>query len=330
MQINCLANRKIWALCLFVSLFFSVSEVWSAGDPFARWLDEFRAEALEAGISETTLDSALADVQPQERILESDRNQPEFKRTLDQYLSNAINQVRIKKGRKLLRDNWKLFAAIDKEFPVQSRFLVALWGIETNFGSNQGKVSIIQALVTLAYDTRRSAYFRKELLDALRIIDIKAASLAQMKGSWAGAMGQVQFMPSVFLQNAVDFNRDGKIDLWKSREDALASAANYLGSLGWKRHWNWGREVEVPADLDPELQGLKPRLLLADWQKKGVRSLGGADLPVVRVKASLIQPDGPEGRSFLVYSNYRKILSWNRSHSFAIAVGLLADKIGEQ
>jgi len=332
MQKNSLVNKKILALIVFVSLVFSVffvTEVWSGQEPFDRWLDEFRAEALQAGISEMTLGSALVNVQPQQRILESDRNQPEFKRTLDQYLNNAINQVRIKKGRKLLRDNWELFAAIDKEFPVQSRFLVALWGIETNFGSNQGNVSIIQALVTLAYDTRRSAYFRRELLDALRIIDIKAASLTQMKGSWAGAMGQVQFMPSVFLQNAVDLNKDGKRDLWESREDALASAAKYLGSLGWKRHWNWGREVEVPEELNPKFQGLNTRLLLSDWQDKGVRSLGGAGLPAVHVKASLIQPDGPEGRSFLVYNNYRKILSWNRSHNFAIAVGLLADQIGK-
>lgn len=296
---------------------------------FADWLVEFRAEALAAGISEMTLEHALAGLELRESILEDDRNQPEFKRTLDEYLANAINRFRIIQGRKFLREEWQLFADIAKEYPVQSRFLVALWGIETNFGRNQGKVPIIQALATLAYDPRRSEYFTRELIAALRILDQQSATLAQMYGSWAGAMGQVQFMPSVFLKYAVDFDNDGRIDLWQSRPDALASAARYLTSLGWKKNWTWGREVRVPADFDSKLEGLDHQLRLAEWQKLGVRRLNGGDLPDAPGRASLIRPDGSAGRSFLVYDNYRKIMNWNRSHSFAIAVGLLSDEIGK-
>jgi membrane-bound lytic murein transglycosylase B len=296
---------------------------------FEQWLVDFRAEAAAAGISEATLNSALAGLQPLPKILAADQNQPEFKRSLDDYLGNAINDARIDRGRKLLRENWKLLTETAKNFPVQSRFLVALWGIETNFGSNQGTVSIIQALATLAYDKRRSAYFRSELLSALHIIDRDLVSLEELKGSWAGAMGQVQFMPSVYLHNAVDFDRNGRIDIRGSTADALASAANYLAKLGWKSGWTWGREVRLPDDFDPELDGLEIQLRLDDWRKLGVRQKNGAELPRAAIRASLIRPDGPDGRAFLVYDNYRRLLNWNRSHKFAIAVGLLADRIGQ-
>ena len=296
---------------------------------FTQWLNDFREEALAAGISESTLHHAFADLKPLPHILESDRNQPEVKRTLDEYLENTINSARISKGRELLRENWRLLAETSKTFPVQSRFLIALWGIETDFGRNQGEVSIIQALATLAFDARRSSYFRSELLSALQIIDRQIVPAGQMKGSWAGAMGQVQFMPSVFLQNARDFDKDGQIDIRQSKADALASAANYLRGLGWVSGWTWGREVKVPADFDPALNGLDLKLRIADWQKLGVRQVDGDALPKAAIRASLIRPDGPAGRSFLVYDNYRKLLSWNRSHKFAIAVGLLADQIGK-
>lgn len=295
---------------------------------FTNWLAEFKSEALAAGISKATLEKALTGVRPLSRSLKSDRNQPEKKRTLDDYLANAINSARIEKGRKLLRENWKLFTQTSDKYAVQSRFLVALWGIETNFGHNQGTVSIIQTLVTLAYDKRRGDYFRKELLNALRIIDREMIPLERMTGSWAGALGQVQFMPSVYLKYAVDFNRDGKIDIQKTRSDALASAANYLSRLGWEKGWTWGREVRVPSGFDPELSGLDYRLRLSDWQKLGIRQTDGAALPKVEIRASLIRPDGAGGRSFLVYDNYRLLLKWNRSHKFAIAVGMLADQIG--
>lgn len=320
-------------LTLFVNLAFPQSSLTGEQKEhadFENWLGDLKTEAMAAGISESTLNRAFADLKPLSRILESDRNQPESKRTLDDYLGNAINDARIDKGRKLLRENWKLLGEISETFNVQSRFLVALWGIETNFGRNQGTVSIIQALATLAYDKRRSTYFRRELLNALHIIDRNLVSLDGMKGSWAGAMGQVQFMPSVYLQNAVDFDRNGKINIRESKADALASAANYLKRLGWKQGWIWGREVRIPVGFDPQLKGLDYQLRISDWQKLGIRQVGGASLPSASIRASLIRPDGPDGRSFLVYDNYRKLLDWNRSHKFAIAVGLLADQIGRR
>ena len=296
---------------------------------FSAWLAELKTEALAAGISAATLDAALIDLSPVKKIIESDRSQPEFKQTLNDYLASRINRVRIEKGRRLLRENWKLFAELSRNYPVQSRFLIALWGIETDLGRNQGTVPIVQALVTLAYDARRSDYFRRELLNALRIIDKGLVPLGQLQGSWAGAMGQVQFMPSVYLRYAVDINRDGKIDIMRSSADALGSAANYLTRLGWKKNWSWGREVSVPGDFDPELHGLEQQLRLTDWQKLGIRRDDGSDLPKAEVRAALIRPDGASGRSFLVYDNYRRLLQWNRSHKFAIAVGLLADEIGK-
>lgn len=319
------------AFMLFLVLFGGATNAQSnQKEPFAVWLDQFKVEAFSEGISSATLDAALAGVKPRQQVIRSDRNQPEIKRTLDDYLNNAINDQRIETGRKLLRENWRLFKQTTRKYAVQSRFLVALWAIETNFGKDQGDESLIQALVTLAYDKRRSDYFRAELLNALRIIDRGLMPLDEMKGSWAGALGQVQFMPSVYLKYAVDFNGDGKIDLQKTRSDALASAANYLTQLGWEKGWNWGREVTVPVDFDPDLSGLDYRLRLSDWQKLGIRQLEGASLPNATIHASLIRPDGANGRSFLVYDNYRQLLKWNRSHKFAIAVGLLADQIGSR
>lgn len=298
-------------------------------ETFSAWLDELKTEALAAGISAQTLDEALVDLKPIEKILKSDRNQPELKQTLNDYLASRINRVRIEKGRRLLRENWKLFAELTRSYPVQSRFLISLWGIETDFGRNQGTVAIVPALVTLAYDVRRSDYFRQELLNALRIVDKGLIPLEQMQGSWAGAMGQVQFMPSVYLGYAVDTNRDGKIDIRYSEADALGSAANYLTRLGWTKNWTWGREVLLPKGFDPGLNGLDLRLRLSDWQKLGIRRADGSDLPKAEVRAALIRPDGDGGRSFLVYDNYDRLLQWNRSHKFAIAVGLLADAIGK-
>ena len=305
------------------------NDVWSQQIPFATWLEGLKAEAEQGGISGATLDKAFANLTPLQKILDSDRNQPEFKRNLDQYLATTINRVRIDKGRRLLREHWKLFAKISSDYAVQPRFLVALWGIETDFGRRQGKVPVIQALATLAYDPRRSSYFKQELFNALIMLDRNQVSLRKLKGSWAGAMGQMQFMPSTFLQYAVDYDQDGKIDIWTSRTDALASAANYLQQLGWKNGWTWGREVRLPADFDKKMVGLDIQLGLSEWQRRGIRNVDGGLLPKVDVAASLIQPDGRNGRAFLIYDNYRKLLSWNRSHNFAIAVGMLADQIGE-
>ncbi len=294
---------------------------------YSSWLTDFKQDALHHGIQSSTFDVALTEVKPLEWIIRLDRAQPEFTKSLDEYLAGAVAGKRIKRGRILLAENSALLSRIAKNYRVQPRFILALWGIETSFGRHTGKVPVIDALVTLAYDGRRSQYFRAELLTALDIIDQGLMTSVQMKGSWAGAMGQVQFMPSTFLNFAVDGNHDGRIDLWNSREDYLSSAANYLLRSGWDHRYTWGREVALTEKIAQNEFGLKQQRLLQDWQKLGVRTVGLEALPKVDISASLIQPDGPQGKTFLVYNNYRVLLKWNRSHLFAIAVGTLADRL---
>lgn len=299
----------------------------AAGD-FATWLADLRAEAAGRGISAATLDAALAGVEPLPRVVELDRNQPEFTLTLDQYLARVVSDRRVEVGRAKLRENAALLGRVAARYGVQPRFLVALWGIETDFGRLTGGFNVVQALVTLAYDGRRSAYFRGELLDALAILEAGHVRPEAMVGSWAGAMGQTQFMPSSFRRFAVDFDGDGRADLWQSRPDVFASAANYLSRSGWTDGLTWGREAHLPEGFDPALLGLETRKPLSGWQALGVRRADGRDLPKSPdLEASLVAPDGPKGRVFLVYGNYRVILTWNRSHLFGIAVGTLADRL---
>lgn len=313
----------------FVILFsvFFCSGLWAQADgAFRLWLQDFRSEALQAGITAETVNKALATVKPLPWIIDADRNQPEFSQTLSDYLRGILSPQRIATGRKKLVENRKLLQRIGDMYGVRPQYLVALWGIETYYGKYTGKVPIIDALVTLAYDGRRSALFRAELLNALRIIDAGHISYQKMKGSWAGAMGQVQFMPSSFLRYAVDGNRDGRIDLWQTPEDYFSSAANYLHQVGWQDRQLWGREVQLPPKTAPELVAGR-KLSLADWQRLGVRRLNGKDLPSADFEATLLRPEGEQGRAFLVYDNYQALLKWNRAHSFALAVGLLADRL---
>jgi membrane-bound lytic murein transglycosylase B len=325
-------SLKILSISFWV-LVFSLSgwiNCYAQTEPFSVWLQELRAEALVLGIQKQTLDEALVEVKPLVWVIEADRNQPEFKKSLQLYLQGALSKKRIQRGREKLAENRQLLNRIANKYRVQPRFIVALWGIESYYGKHTGKVPVIDALVTLAYDGRRSAYFRQELFNALSIIDKGHISYQGMKGSWAGAMGQVQFMPSSFLNFAVDGNADGRIDLWQTPEDYLSSAANYLAQVGWQERRTWGREVLVPKQLNQQLLGLEKQLPLQDWQNYGVRRLNGQALPKVAISASLIQPEGAQGRSFLVYDNYRALMKWNRAHSFAIAVGMLADRLVQE
>ncbi len=218
---------------------------------------------------------------------------------------------------------------IEQRYGVPRRYLVALWGIETHYGDYPGNFPVIQSLATLAYDSRRSAYFRKELLSALKILDDGHVSLARMKGSWAGAMGQCQFMPSSFYHYGVDGNHDGRIDIWATIPDIFASMANYLEQARWQTGESWGRQVTIPQELDQQLVGLNTRLSLTQWSQYGIRQINKKALPSSELKASLLLPDGATGPAYLVYDNFRALLRWNRSHRFAIAVGTLADKLVE-
>ena len=294
------------------------------------WLEKFKIRAEKSGISKKTIDETLNQVKIIPRVVELDRNQPEFRLTLSQYLNNVVSKKRTQKGISKIRENWILLENVSKKYKVQPRFIVALWGIETDYGRISGGFPVIDSLVTLAYDGRRGRYFSKELLNALKIIDEGHISYEEMMGSWAGAMGQTQFMPSSFLSYAEDYNNDGKKDIWKTKEDALASAANYLSKLKWDNNETWGREVIVNDNFyltDEELT-LKNKKKINEWQALGVRRIDGTDLPKKNIEGYLIKiNDNNKTRYFLVYKNFKKILKWNTSNYFAIAVGILSDSI---
>ena len=267
---------------LLLGLLMFVSMPVAHADDFAAWMQGLRAEARAAGISKATLDAALTDIELIPRVVELDRSQPEFKMTLDRYLGQFVSSSRQATAAQKLVEHAELLDAVSKKYGVQKRYIVTFWGIETSFGKYLGSFNVPQALVTLAYDGRRSAYFRKELLNALRIIDGGHISADRMRGSWAGAMGQSQFMPSSFLNYAEDWDGDGRRDIWGTTADVFASTANYLAKAGWRDDMTWGREVRIPSDLvisnigATKLSSSKKRLTLPDWQKAGVRSKDGS------------------------------------------------------
>lgn len=295
---------------------------------FAAWLEDLRAEARNKGISPSTLEAALASLKPIPKVIEYDRRQPEFSQTFWTYVDRAVNAQRVEQGREMLRRHGALLAEIEREYGVQPRFLVAFWGLETNYGANFGGFPVIDALATLAFDPRRSAFFRSELLDALAIVDAGHIAPERMVGSWAGAMGHLQFMPSTFRRHAVDRSGDGRADIWGSLPDVFASAANYLSAEGWKGDQTWGRQVQLPADFDLDSASLSVRKPLAEWAALGVRRADGGPLPVVEgMEASVVLPAGVRGPAFVVYENFRVTMKWNRSILYAIAVGHLADRL---
>lgn len=328
-------GRKFAQALIFATLLATTvpCRVVAAEQDFATWLRGLRAEAVEKGIRAQTLDSALKGIQPIPRVIELDRRQPEFTMTFDQYIERVVPQSRVDTGKARLRENRELLNEISQKYGVQPRFIVAFWGIESDFGRLDGGFSVVNSLATLAYDGRRSSFFRAELIRALRIIDQGHTTAEAMKGSWAGAMGHFQFMPSTFESFAVDYDGDGKRDIWGNKKDAFASAANYLSRSGWKGDQTWGRQVKLPAGFNKALIGLETKKSLEEWSRLGVARSDGTPLPTTRsdVQGSLVVADnknGP-GPTFLIYDNYRVTLKWNRSTFFAVAVGTLAERIGD-
>lgn len=299
----------------------------AADEDFAAWLAGLRAEAVRRGVSEATLDAALAGVAPLDRVIELDRRQPEFTQTFWGYLDKRVTAQRIERGRQMLTEHADLLAATERQFGVQPRFIVAFWGLESNFGAYTGTHPAVAAVATLAFDQRRSAFFREQLLALLQEIDAGDIPL-DATGSWAGALGQPQFIPTTYRRYAVDADGDGRRDLWTSLADVFGSAANYLAAAGWDDTRTWGREVRLPAKFDLTLSGLETRKPLADWQRLGVRGVDGKNLPAVDIDASLILPGGISGGpALLVYPNFRTIMAWNQSILYAVAVGHLSDRL---
>lgn len=334
---RCVRFPILFVCALFVCLLLafaggqpaSANQAAGSADPgFAAWLQDLREEALAKGISAATLDAALKDVAPVARVIEKDRSQREFTLTFTRYLRSSVTETRVERARRLMEEHRDLLQRVEARFGVQPRFLVSFWGLESNFGDYTGGFSVIRALATLAHDSRRSAFFRAELLHALQILDEGHITLDRMLGSWAGAMGQVQFIPSTFVNFAIDFDGDGRRDIWNSLPDIFASAANYLSQEGWRGDETWGREVALPPEFDFGLASLKIAKPLEDWARvHGLRKSDGSPLPMADLDASIVLPSGHRGPAFLVYRNYRTILIWNRSILYALAVGHLADRI---
>jgi membrane-bound lytic murein transglycosylase B len=324
--------RKFLTACLVFAVLIAVTApAVAASQPFDAWLADLRQEALGKGISARTLDQAFAGVAPIPRVVELDRRQPEFTLTFEQYLARVVPDQRVERGRRLLKEHAELLDKVSKQYGVQKRFIVALWGVETDFGRVTGGFSVIASLATLAHDGRRASFFRGQLLDALKILEQGHIQAAEMKGSWAGAMGQSQFMPSSFHAFAVDQNGDGSKNIWGSLPDVFGSIANYLAKSGWRDDMNWGRRIMVPTDFPLDLAGIETRKSMREWEALGVRLPSGQMLPGRDLQASVILPQkGERSPAYLAYENYRTTLKWNRSTYFAIAVGTLADRLWER
>ncbi len=318
---------KMIVFLLSVGMWFLGCASVQADPGFGHWLLEFKAEARAQGIGDGLLEQAFQGVEPLPQVLELDRRQPESTMTFVEYQEKIVSEDRVRRGRQLLAEHRKVLESIAAKYGVPARYLVALWGIETHYGRLTGGFGVVEALATLAYDGRRSSYFRQELLKALHILHEGHISLTDMKGSWAGAMGQCQFMPSSFLRFAVDETGDGRKDIWSTEADVFGSAANYLAQSGWRKNERWGRRVILPERFDPGQSTLKTSKSLQQWQRLGVRTPEGGDLPNSSLRGSIILPDGPGGPAYLVYENYRVIMKWNRSTYFATSVGLLADAL---
>jgi peptidoglycan lytic transglycosylase B len=298
----------------------------AAESDFSGFLAEVRREAYAQGVRPATIDIAFRYIQYLPHVIELDRKQPEHRLTLAEYLEKVVTQQRLDDARRHLVDNWNLLQRVRARFNVQPRFIVTLWGVESDFGRTMGTYSVPAALATLAYDGRRGPMFRAELVAALKILDRGDVGVDHMVGSWAGAMGQCQFMPTTFLHYAVDFDGDGRRDIWNDRADVLGSIAHYLSRLGWRGNEGWGREVVVPGNLE-RVAGLGERRPIADWARLGVRPASGGPFTGREPAASLVMPDGAGGTAFLVYDNFRAIKRWNNSNYFAAAVGYIADSI---
>ncbi|HOY21678.1 MAG TPA: lytic murein transglycosylase [Cellvibrio sp.] len=294
---------------------------------FSVCVNTFSEKARSAGISANTINNSLLKARLNTRVLELDRQQPEFSTTFADYFNRRVTDQRIQQGQALFIKHRELLDRVAKQYGVPANYLLSFWGLETNFGSNFGNIPVVNSLASLACDKRRSTFFTTELIAALRVLDEGAIAPDKMIGSWAGAMGHVQFMPSAFLKYALDYDGDNKRDLWNSTPDAMASAAKFLQGLGWQANNSWGREVKLQSDFPFLEAGLKNTKSLLEWSKLGVKTADNKPLPQTDEQASLLVPAGYQGPAFLVYQNFNVIMRWNRSEFYALAVGHLADRI---
>ncbi len=327
---------------IICSVCISTSALANTQEKFDEYVANLKQEAAQKGYDSQLIEDAFATAKFKKKVISADKSQPEVVETLETYLPKRVPQWKIDRARKLYAENKDVLEQVAKEFGVQARFIVALWGLESNFGKIQGGHNVISSVVTLAFDGRRETMYKNQLWAALDILKAGHITLDKFKGSWAGAMGQTQFMPTSFNAYAVDYDKDGRKDIWTTQADAFASIANYLKQAGWNDDLTWGRQVKLPEGFDKNYvlkRGTKTRKQwleywaksersLADWQALGVRKMDGTDLPNVDVTAALVMPDDMGGLMYLAYDNYKALMHWNRSYYFATSVGYLSDRIG--
>ncbi|MCI5043355.1 MAG: lytic murein transglycosylase [Aquisalinus sp.] len=317
-----------FATALLASSLFLTSG--AAAQEFDDWLQEFRSEALAKGISQATYDREMATVEPVQRVLELNDNQPEFVKGVWDYLDTAVSDTRISNGLNNAAANEALLDRIEEAYGVDKEIIVAIWGLESSYGAIMGSYDVLSALATLGHEGRRTSFGRSQLIGALKIIDREYADRTQLKGSWAGAMGQTQFIPTTYLESAVDYDGDGRRDLWSNLGDVFASTANYLSRSGYTANEPWGFEVMLPEGFDYALADRSNRQMVASWAQLGIERADGKELTEdidLNAMGYLIVPAGAEGPAFLVFNNFRAILRYNNSTSYALGIGLLSNHI---
>lgn len=326
MRLSGLLVRTLITLLVAATLQKAMAQEKSA-EGFNQYVQALGQEAKQKGFEAGFIDRVLADVTFRPTVIKSDKNQPEKKVTLDNYLATRVPDWKVKQAVDAYQEHKALLDKIGQAYGVQPRFIVALWGNESNFGRIQGNYSVLSSLASLAYEGRRERLFKDNFFAALRILEQGHISADKFKGSWAGAMGQSQFMPLSFLNYAVDYNGDGKKDIWTTPADVFASIANYLSSEGWDANGTWGRQVTLTQPIEDSGLAKAKGQSLSTWQDAGVRRFNGQALPNVDIKAWLIMPDGEKGRIYLVYNNFQTLMKWNRSSYFGVSVGYLSERI---
>ena len=324
--------KKILFFLLLKILFFYPHVSLATEESFSTWLSNFKNFAINEGVSSDTVEDVFKDVKFLDKVIGYDRKQPEFFEDTITYVKKRATFGRIKKGKELFKKNKELFTEVEGNFDVEKEILLALWAIETNYGKNVGKMDIISCLATLSYDKRRRDFFSSQLLILLQLVDKKIINPKTLFGSWAGAYGNFQFMPSTIRNYAIDYDKNNKIELKSSLKDSLASAANYINKIGWQKGQPCFYRVNITRDIKKKYINLSARSIsyrfkISKWKKFGLTSFDGSELED-NFKAALILPDGkPNSPAYLVFSNYEKILKWNRSLRFGITVCTLANKI---
>src|SRR5574344_649700 len=306
---------------LFAVLLCGVVQAKEPPQEYVQWLENLKQEMIGRGISKKTIKKVYKGknyYHENPEVVKIDRKQIEFALTSVEYLNRVVNKKRVETAQQKYKELYPLFTDMEEKYTIPVNYLIAFWAVETNFGTSFGNYQVMDVLTTLSYDTRRPKFFREELYNALKIVDVWGINPEIMEGSWAGAMGHFQFMPSTFNAYAVDYNGDGAIDIWHSFEDAIASAANYLTAEGWKKDETWGMEVSLPWNFDYAKTGRNYKQTIEQWQKMGIRTKDNKKIPLnTEILASIIVPDGKKGQAYLILDNFRVIMKWNRSENYA-------------